>query len=233
MRILVVASDRMEFPGILAQAKEWRHVKAPVRWARAARVSGNELLLAANGVGAERAGQAVDRALQMFPAEAVVSTGFCGAVRPELGVADLVVATTVTSAGREFPTWPLANCSRAGIHRGVVSTVDHVVQTAEEKSRLAAGGATAVEMEAAGVAERALAHGLPFCCVKAVTDLESESLANDFNRALRKDGYFDTIILLRGTLRHPFVRIRELLRLRERCVRAAGMLGEFFADLRF
>jgi adenosylhomocysteine nucleosidase len=233
MRILMVASDRMEFPGILARAEETGKAPVSVRWARFAKVCGNEMLLAANGVGASRAAAAVDRALQMFPAEAIVSTGFCGAVRPELGVADLVVATSVTSGGRKYETWPLAGRDGTGIHRGVVSTVDHVVQTAEEKSLLAAEGATAVEMEAAGVAERASAHGLPFWCVKAVTDLGTETLMNDYNRALREDGYFDTIILLRGTLRQPFARIRELLRLRERCVRAAGKLGEFFADLRF
>jgi adenosylhomocysteine nucleosidase len=126
-----------------------------------------------------------------------------------------------------------AGVQGAAVHKGVVCSVDHVVQTAEEKAGLAASGASAVEMEAAGVAERAAAHRLPFCCVKAVTDLGNETLANDFNRALREDGHFDTIVLLRGTLRQPLVRIRELLRLRERCVRAANMLGDFFADLRF
>jgi len=235
MRILVVASDRMEFPGILAQAKATSEVKTSLRWARAANVHGNEMLLAANGVGVSRAAAAVDQALQVFPAEAIVSTGFCGALREGICIADLVVASTVAGGGRQYPTWPLASSRTGGtaVHRGVVSTVDHVVQTAEEKSRLAAGGATAVEMEAAGVAERASAHGLPFSCVKAVTDLASETLVNDYNQALREDGYFDTIILLRGTLRRPFVRLRELLRLRERCVQAAGTLGEFFADLRF
>ena len=90
-----------------------------------------------------------------------------------------------------------------------------------------------VEMEAAGVAERTIARGLPFYCVKAVSDLADETLANDFNKALRKDGQFDTIVLLRGTLRQPLIRIRELFRLRQRCVRAARSLGDFFAELRF
>ena len=43
---------------------------------------------------------------------------------------------------------------------------------------------------------RAPELGLPFYCVRAVTDLADESLANDFNRALRPDGHFDTISIL-------------------------------------
>jgi adenosylhomocysteine nucleosidase len=231
MRILVVAADRMEFPGILAHAEQTRPAAVEVRWARSAWFTGNEMLLAANGAGAPQAAAAVDRALAMFPADAVVSTGFCGALRPELAVADLVVADTVRAGGRRFQAFPVSG--PVLWHTGTVLSVDHVVQTAEEKARLAEDGAFAVEMEAAGVAERAAAHGLPFSCVKAVTDLGDETLVNDFNKALRADGHFDTIVLLRGTLRHPLVRVRELLRLRERCVRAAGTLGNFFADLRF
>ena len=240
MRILVVASYPMEFPGILKHATDPRKVKdarkgnGALRWARSARVGANELLLAANGTGRRHASNAVDRALKMFPAEAVISTGFCGALRPEMEVADVVIGTAVVSGDQHYATWPVsAPASLGRIHRGVICTVDHVVETAGEKRSLQAEGGAAVEMEAAGVAERASAYGLPFSCVKAVTDLLAETLTNDFNRALREDGDFDTIVLLQGALRHPLVRIRELFRLRERCARAAGMLGEFFADLRF
>ena len=229
----MVAAYPMEFPGILTRAKESRPVITPMAFAHQAYIGGNELLLVANGTGRVRASEAVDRALQLFPAEAVVSTGFCGGLRPEMKVADLVLATSVTSNRQEFPTWPVAVPDGRLVHRGSVCTVDHIVQSAEEKSRLAATGAAAVDMEAAAVAERTSAHGLPFSCVKAISDLAGETLLNDFNRALRKDGYFDTIILLRGALRQPWARIRELIRLRERCVRAAGALGEFFVDLRF
>ena len=226
-----MASDRMEFPGILARATETRRAAAEIRWARSARLSGNEMLLAANGVGARRAAAAVDRTLKMFPADAVVSTGFCGALRPDFAIADVVVADSVTAGGRRFGTRPIS--AAADCRSGTVCSVDHIVRSAEEKARLADSGASAVEMEAAGVAERAAAYGLPFFCIKAVTDLRDETLANDFNKALRDDGQFDTIVLLRGTLRQPLIRIRELFRLRERCVRAADTLGEFFASLRF
>jgi nucleoside phosphorylase len=115
----------------------------------------------------------------------------------------------------------------------VVCSIDRVAQTAEEKLRLRAGGAMVVEMEAAGVAARAQARGLPFFCVKVVTDLAGETMANDFNAALRADGHFDTMVVLREALRRPLVRVPELCRLRQRSVRAACVLGDFIADCRF
>ena len=188
-------------------------------------------VLKANGVGARFAAAAVDRALEESRPDAVVSTGFCGALDPGLNAGDVVVATEVAAAGRRFPA--LEPRGRRAASRGTVVSTDHVVQTAAEKSQLHLSGAIAVEMEAAGVAERAAQHGLPFFCIKAVTDLASEDMANDFNSALRPDGHFATMDILSSSLRQPMTRIPELIRLRKRCARAALSLGEFIADCRF
>jgi adenosylhomocysteine nucleosidase len=229
MRILMVASDRMEFAafrGAMAGPA------APeVDWSRRVQFGGNEFLLVANGAGSKRASAAVNAALADYPAEAVVSTGFCGALDSKLALAEIVTATDVTDGARRFRALP-PDCLRP--HRqGVVASIDHVAQTAKEKAALHAGGAIAVEMEAAGVAACAETHGLPFSCVKVITDLAGEDMANDFNAALREDGHFATMNLLAGTLQKPLVRLPELLRLRNRCSRAARVLGEFIADCRF
>ena len=230
-RILMVAADAMEFPGILRHATGAAPGRIAIDWSRFARLGNYELLLAANGMGARRAAAAVDAALAGFRAEAIVSTGFCGALEGDLEIADIVTGTAVLAGARTFPALYPASERR---HRlGVVCSVDHVVQTAEEKGRLRAGGASAVEMEAGGVAERAGAHGVPFYCIRVVTDLANEDMANNFNEALFPDGHFATINILRGALRNPLVRLPELVRLRNRCVRAAGALGDFIADCRF
>ena len=69
--------------------------------------------------------------------------------------------------------------------------------------------------------------------VRVVTDLAGETMANDFNAALRSDGHFDTMVILRRALRNPWARLPELFRLRSRCRRAADSLGDFIADCRF
>jgi len=144
-------------------------------------------------------------------------------------VADIVAGTAIagTDCKLQLPH------SSAPHRCGAICSIDHVAQTAAEKQQLHASGSIAVEMEAAGVANRAQANGLPCYCIKAVTDLAGETMANDFNAALRPDGHLDTMKILKSSLRHPWLRLPELIRLRKRCVRAARVLGDFIADCRF
>jgi nucleoside phosphorylase len=228
MKLLLVASDRMEFQGILSRAANVRPVELVVDWSRSAQLNGNHVLLVANGAGARRATAAVDAALAGFRADAVVSMGFCGALDEGLEIADVIAATAIVGSSAAC-----SRCTPAPRASGPICSIDHVAGTAVEKRQLRASGAIAVEMEAAGVAERAASLSLPLYVIKAVTDLAGETMANDFNAALRFDGHFDTMKVFTGTLRHPTVRIRELLRLRNRCVQAARVLGEFIADCRF
>jgi adenosylhomocysteine nucleosidase len=215
----------MEFRGLLRRCPGVRGLDSPGLH------NHRQILLTANGAGAHRAAAAVNAALATFQPDAIVSLGFCGALAPDLAIADIVVGTTIFAAGRTFAAQSLG----AGLpyRAGPVCSLDHVAQTAGEKGQLHAAGAIAVEMEAAGVAERAQALGLPFFCIKSVTDLAGETMSNDFNAALRPDGRFDTIRVLASSLRRPSVRLPELFRLRARCVLAARSLGDFIADCRF
>jgi nucleoside phosphorylase len=228
MRILLVAAEAMEFEGVLARAEGMERASLTADWARSCRIGGHEALLVANGAGRQRAAAAADAGIAAWRPEAVVSTGFCGALDEGLDVADLVVGTEIIGCnasvirGRACP-------APTGAAAGKIWSGDRIVRTAEEKTKLRATGAIAVEMEAAGVAERTLGCGLRFYCIRAVTDLAGESLANDFGAALRSDGHFDTISILTGALHHPITRVSELFRLRSRCKRAARSLGDFFA----
>ena len=230
MKLLVIASDRREFQGILSHA-EVRNCDLPVDFARAARLGPHEILMAANGVGLPRAAAALDAALAVFQPDALASIGFCGALAPGLVLNDVVVATEVTDGETRHRSASVENPRPH--RRGVVRTSPRVAQTAEDRGALHAEGAIVVEMEAFAVAQCALSRGIPFYCIKVVTDLACENLANDFNKALRADGHFDTIVLLQGTLRHPFARIAELVRLAKRCKQATRVIGDFFADCRF
>lgn len=231
MKLLVVAADRMEFSGILAHASQSAQPPLAADWARAIRLGDHDMLLVANGVGVSRAAAAAEAGIATFAPNAVASVGFCGALDGGLATGDIVVATEVIGGETRYAAEPVES---PWPHRcGSVRTNPRVVQTDRERRTLRATGVLAVEMEASAVAESAQAHGLPFYCIKAVTDLAGETMANDFNRALREDGHFDTIVLLLGSLRNPFARIPELLRLRRRCARAARSMGDFFANCRF
>ena len=231
MRLLLVAADPMEFRGILAHAEEVRPMEAAVDWVRSGRLGTHEAVFAVNGVGRKRAAAAVDTVVPRWKPDAVVSTGFCGALEDGLDVGDVVVGTEVVSPQGSWRAAPVE--AAASFRTGAVSSIDHVAATAGEKRELRQTGASVVEMEAAGVAARAESFGIPFQCVRVVTDLADETMANDFNSALRPDGHFATMHILLGALRQPTVRLPELLRLRSRCVRAARGLGDFIVNCRF
>lgn len=231
MRLLLVAADCMEFTGVLEHAGGVEAARLPVDWARSARLGGHMILMAANGAGSARAADAVDAAVPAFHPEAVISAGFCGALDPGLDIAAVVVGACIAAGDRRYPVLPIT--SAAPHHSGTICSIDHVAQTAGEKEQLHATGAVAVEMEAAGVAASAQGHGLPFYCVRTVTDLAGENMANDFNAALRPDGHFGTMHILGNCVRHPMDRLPELIRLRKRCARASRTLGEFIVDCRF
>ena len=221
----------MEFRGILSHAREVRRLPLAVDWARAGRIGGHEAVFVANGVGRKRAAAAVDAAAGGWTPDAIVSTGFCGALDENLAVAEIVAGTTIVVSDRSWPVSPVA--AAAPFRSGVVCSIDRVARTTAEKRDLRRSGGCIVEMEAAGIVQRAESLGVPFFCVRAVTDLAGETLANDFNSSLRPDGHFATMLILRGALRQPTVRLPELLRLRSRCARAARGLGDFIADCRF
>lgn len=227
MKILFVAADRMEFAGTVRRAENVRAADLPLDWSRLADVGGHQSLLVANGVGWARAKAAAEAGIRTFSPDAVVSTGFCGALSARLEIAQLVTADRVIGPEVLYPARPVS-----GPAQGAVHSISYVAQTAEQKLQLSADGAIAVEMEAAGVAEVVSRASLPFFCIRAVTDLAGETMANDFNRALRADGHFATMSILRVALLDPAIRLPELIRLRKRCTMASRALGDFFADIR-
>lgn len=224
--LLFVAADPREFAGLLSHWQGVHPVQLPVNWARAGRWKGRDVMAIANGAGTARAFAAV---LVAPKPSAICNIGFCGALDAQLQIGDIVVANAVCSGENVYET--LVPKGRQG--DGSVVSVDRVAQTAAEKRNLRAGGASIVEMEAAGVARAAEDLGLPFYCIRVVSDLAGEDLENDFNAALMPDGRFSVLRLVSGAFANPLVRFAELIRLRQRTTMAAKKLGDFLAECSF
>lgn len=228
---LFAGAGRREFSGLLRHCRSLRRLDWPVHWAVAAELHGGEIWIAANGAGPER-GEALVRAAAAAGAlEAVVNAGFCGALDPALQVGDIVVADGIESAGVSFDTKLPVHSLKSTVGR--VVSVPRVAQTAEEKRRLRASGAVAVEMEAAGMVRVVREYKIPLFCVRSVSDRAGEGFSLDLNGALRPDGRFDTLRLLRQAMARPAARFPELLRLSARSRVASRALGDFIAGCRF
>jgi len=231
--MLFIAAEAREFAGLLPFCASIQSLQWPISYARSAQLNGRQVILAANGAGPNRAAEAAEVAHSQIPAalEAVVSTGFCGALDPQLKIGEIFVATSIQVAGELQPV-SVPQCHRAH-HSGALVSLDRVAQTKEEKRDLCSAGARAVEMEAAGVLSRVREWGMPFYCIRSITDLAHESFHIDFNAVRTPDGRFSTPRILAAAVASPIAIAPELLELRRRCATAAQSLGEFIADCNF
>jgi nucleoside phosphorylase len=184
--------------------------------------------MGANGAGPPRSAAAA-RASDL-PA-AIINVGFCGALDSDLKIGDVIVADKVFFSTQMFDC-RLVETS-ASFRHGAICSSARIAATAQEKEELRRSGAIAVEMEAGGIAPYALDRGLPFFCVRAVSDLADESFANDFNAALGPDGRYRIGRLVGSALMQPHRRFPELIRLKRRCDTAAERLGDFLDSCSF
>lgn len=230
--VLLVAAEALEFAGVLRRLEGARAAGGGVEFARRGRLGGRSYLLVANGAGRRRAAEAVQWAAREAEVDVAVSTGYCGALARDLRVGDIIIALQVYSpeTGRMYRA-EMPECVPQ--KTGGIATVDHFVGTVEEKARLREAGLTAVEMEAAGVAEEAAVRGWRFCCIRAVSDTADEGFDLDFNAARGDDGRFRRGRIVAAALRRPVLRVPELVRLLHSSRRAASALGDFLAECRF
>lgn len=239
MAILYVASEAFELKPFAGMLTGLRRLKWPIDYAFEGILDGRRIMLAANGAGPRLASQAVEVAIRAVTAaelsssklEAVVSTGFCGALDPGLREGQIVLANQVfdSNSNETFDCSPLA--PNPPFVSGPVITRERIANDATEKQALLARGAIAVDMEAFSVAVRTKRAALPFFCIKVVSDRADESFGFDLNRMRSEDGRIAHGKIILYALKHPNV-VPELLRLKQRATSAAKMLGEFLVSCR-
>jgi adenosylhomocysteine nucleosidase len=239
MAILYVASEAAELKPLANLLTALRKLKWPIDYAYEGIWEGRRLMLAANGAGPALAARAVETAIRAVMVaelsssklEAVVSCGWCGALDPALQVSQIVVGTQVIDAatGEKFDCAPI---QAEGEHvTGVVVSQNRIAHDSAEKERLYASGAIAVDMESAGAAARAKRAGLPFCCIRVVSDSATESFPFDLNDFRTASGKIARGKIVAQALAHPN-RVPALLHLRRHTTAAATALGEFLVSCR-
>lgn len=228
MSLVFVAAEAREFAGILRRASRVEKLSWPLQFARRAEMNGRPIVMLANGPGPRLAGAAAREAgARLQKVDGFVSTGYCGALDNGLRTLSIVVASEVNGSPALEPATELVYAAGAMLSR------DAVVCTVEEKSRLRETGAIAVEMEAAGIEPVARKMGVPFYCVRVVTDAASEALALDFNQVRDRNGRFSRARILAAACRRPGRILPELMKLARTSKSASIALGDFIANCRF
>jgi adenosylhomocysteine nucleosidase len=238
MSILFVASEAAELKPFAERLEGLRKLSWPIAYAYEGIADGRRLILAANGAGPKLAAKATEVAIRAVTGaelsssrlEAVVSTGYAGGLDPGLQLGDLVIASQVL----DFATGEYFLCGDVDgeATRGVVLSQDRIANDAREKQELyVRTSACAVEMESSGVAARAKRAGLPFYCIKIISDTATESFALDLNRMRTEQGKVSRGKIMIYALGRPML-VPGLLRLKRRTGTAAQALGEFLVSCR-
>ncbi|MFF4367561.1 1-hydroxy-2-methyl-2-butenyl 4-diphosphate reductase [Streptomyces sp. NPDC001594] len=137
------------------------------------------------GMGPRAADRAVARALGRPGMEraAVLATGFCAGLVPGMNPGDLVVAEETRDPRGAVPCTGTAVLAGAlaravpgrTVHTGVLTGSDHVVR-GQERDRLRAAGAIAVDMESAATLWTASGAGRPVAAVRVIVDAPEHEL---------------------------------------------------------
>ena len=148
------------------------------------------------------------RALIAKGARALLSFGIAGGLDRDLRPGDLILADRVKFGGeREIETdaaWRDAVLASAGGIAAPILSVDHAVQSVDEKARLhMETGAAVADMESYGVAREAMAANIPVLAVRVVADTANRALPNLAAGAIRPDGTVKIGPVLAGLLRNP------------------------------
>src|SRR5581483_2441652 len=100
----------------------------------------------------------------------------------------IVVATEVRcpETAESFACAPITTAEPYAA--GPLLSQNCIANDAAQKKALSTAGAIAVDMEASGVAARAQRAGLPFACIKVVSDRADESFPFDLNRMRTPEG---------------------------------------------
>jgi purine-nucleoside phosphorylase len=211
-------------------------------WARFCGPAWLSVLVMETGVGAARTERVLNWLLSApqfgivpYRPKVVLAAGFAGALNKDLRVGDILLATEVVGQdGQSWPTtWPdqlPPGEWRPPLHRGRLFTAPQLVCTPEDKCALGrTHEAAAVDMESATVARLCSQRGVPFACVRAISDDLNMPLSPRLLSLLR-DGRVDPFRLVAAVALSPRL-MGEIWRLARQTTHASEQLGKALGDL--
>lgn len=220
-RVAIIAA----MPGELKPlVRGWPHSTRGTVHFWAQRNEEEEWIAACAGAGLDAATRAFAGIEDGGPIDLVISVGWAGAltIQCEAGEAYNVAGVIDARTGERF------NCE-AGAGPLWLATSPRVADMAEKNRLAQTYKAALVDMEAAAVARLAAMRGIPFYCIKGVSDSLSAKLP-DFNRFIDDQGQFQTPRFVLFALLRPWI-WPALVRMGENSKKASQSIAERLHEL--
>ena|ERR1035438_8585293 len=183
-RVAIVAAMEREVAPLIRgwKVREIEHSGRRYRLFESDGAEKADAVLICAGIGADAARRATEAVIQETRPGRVLSVGFAGALDPTVKVGDVLEPRVVVNA---------ADGVRTDTGSGQGTLVSYAaVADRDQKQRLGiAYASVAVDMEAAAVAQGALARGVEFAALKAISDAADFSMP-PMERFISTDGKF-------------------------------------------
>ena len=183
-----------------------------------------EWIVACAGAGLDSATRAFAGIEDGGPIDLVLSIGWAGALTAECKAGEAYNMAGVYDArtGERF------NCD-AGAGSQWLVTSPRVADQAEKRRLAGTYKAALVDMEAVGIARLATMRGIPFYCIKGVSDSLEDKLP-DFNRFIDTGGQFQTPKFVLFALLRPWI-WPALIQMGENSKKASQSIAERLHEL--
>ncbi len=181
-KIAIIAAMEREVSPLI---RSWK-VRAIEHGGRRYRLFENgEIALVCGGIGAEAARRAAEAVVREVSPARVISVGFAGALDGSFEVGHVLEPRAVINAADGVRT-------EIGSGEGILVTSKTVADREQKLRFIKAYGASAVDMEAAAVAQGAQARGVEFAALKVISDAADFSLPA-IDRFVTHDGSFQSV----------------------------------------
>ncbi len=219
-KVAIVAALEREISGLVKNSKR---VEREYEGRTFTFFEQDEMVVVCGGIGFEAARRAAEAVIGLYHPVLLQSVGFAGALQNAFRAGDIFVPAVVVDA-RDGSRVEIAG------GRGVLLTFMAVAGMKQKVNLAQAYGAQAVDMEAAGVAAAAHAHGITFRAAKVISD-ELDFEMPETARFINAQGGFRTTRFAIFVALRPWL-WRRVARLASNSRKAARMLAQHLKGLR-
>jgi nucleoside phosphorylase len=180
------------------------------------RASEFEAILVETGMGGRRLKDAIDLASGKGPVNLIISMGFAGALSHDFAVGRVFLGDRFMAWGQQHSDNARCNtaykklpyelaefCAANGIQTVQVVTVKECFSKDFLHRRLKDDGPSVVDMESALIARLALERGIPFICLRSISDALSDGIDFNLDEISDIEGRVKILRVVRALVRQP------------------------------
>ncbi len=185
------------------------------------------------GVGRHRAREIVRIFFEHFEPRLFISTGFGGALSPDLEIGEIIMASDICELQSGLCNWrgvvPATN-GEVKFRQGRLVTADQMIVDALDKAKIGElHKASVVDMETSAVAALCQQYSVPMLAVRAISDRSDENLPLEIN-SFFNNGQVRPGLVARAIVVHPPT-VVGLFKLAKHAWKAGDDLARFLQKL--